>query len=100
MLPSAPTLYSKHCQLPVGRAVEAATPCGERSGRVASSDSRLYIMMLFWPPMRRCFLAPWAESGMVMKLTWEEVRALEARLGGLSGLLTLERASVRLTSMS
>ena len=43
MLPSVPKWYSKHCHDPTGRAAEEAEPCGERSGRVASSDSRLYI---------------------------------------------------------
>lgn len=57
-----------------------AIPCGERSGSVASSLSRLYIMILLWPPMRRCFLEPWAESGMVINVTWASVRALEAFL--------------------
>jgi len=43
ILPSVPKWYSKHSQAPTGRASEDATPCGERSGRVASSVSRLYI---------------------------------------------------------
>ena len=80
MLPSVPRWYSKHCQLPVGRVAEVEMPTGERSGRVASSDSRLYIRILLWPPIRRCLLLPWAGSGMVMKLTCESVRALDALL--------------------
>jgi len=64
----------------VGRAFEVAMPWGERSGRVASSDSRLYMRILDWPPMRRCLFVPWAESGMVMKVTWESVRAFDAFL--------------------
>lgn len=80
MLPSVPKWYSKHCHDPAGRAVEVADPCGERSGRVASSDSRLYIKIWFWPPIRRCLPAGWAESGIVMKETWLDVRAVVALL--------------------
>jgi hypothetical protein len=80
MLPSVPKWYSKHSQAPAGRAVEVAVPCGERSGRVASSDSRLYIRIEFWPPIRRCLPAAWAESGIVMKETWFAVRAVVALL--------------------
>jgi hypothetical protein len=40
----------------------------------------LYIRILLWPPIRRCLLVPWAGSGMVMKLTCESVRALDALL--------------------
>src|SRR4051812_21430469 len=79
-LPSVPRRYSKHVHFPLGRAVDVAMPWGLRSGRVASSVSRLYMRILDWPPMRRCFLAPWAESGMVMKETWASVSALVALL--------------------
>lgn len=58
IVPSVPTWYSKHSQLPAGRAAEVAMPCGDSSGRVASSDSRLNIRILLWPPMRRCLLVP------------------------------------------
>jgi hypothetical protein len=87
MLPSVPRWYSKHVHVLVGSALEDAMPCGERSGRVASSVSRLYMRILDWPPMRRCFFAPWAESGMVMKETWESVRALDALLYGMLALV-------------
>lgn len=40
----------------------------------------LYMRILDWPPMRKCLLDPWAESGIVMKETWESVRALVALL--------------------
>jgi hypothetical protein len=80
MLPSVPKWYSKHSQAFVGRAWEVATPCGERSGSVASSDSRLYIKIWSWPPIRRCSLVPSAESGIVMKETWLAVRAVVALL--------------------
>src|SRR5690348_7090048 len=80
MVPSVPMWYSKHCHSPVGRAVELAMPCGESSGSVASSDSRLYIRIWLCPPMRRCLFVPWAGSGIVMKVTCDEVRALDAFL--------------------
>lgn len=80
MLPSAPRWYSKHSQVPAARGLELAVPSGERSGRVASSDSRLYIRISFWPPIRRCLPSPWEESGMVMKETWLAVRAVVALL--------------------
>ena len=80
ILPSAPKWYSKHSQVSVARALEVAIPAGERSGRVASSDSRLYIRISLWPPIRRCFPSPWEESGIVMKETWLAVRAVVALL--------------------
>lgn len=55
-------------------------PWGERSGRVASSDSRLYIRMEDWPPMRRCLFVPWEASSWVMKETWSALRAVVAFL--------------------
>lgn len=67
MVPSVPRWYSKHWNAPVGRGVEAAIPDGERSGRVASSDSRLYMRIWLCPPIRRCL--PVVVSGIVMKLT-------------------------------
>jgi hypothetical protein len=69
IVPSEPRWYSKHWNDPVGRAAEAAMPCGDRSGSVASSDSRLYMRMLLWPPIRRCLLVPSVESGIVIKVT-------------------------------
>lgn len=78
MVPSVPRWYSKHWNAPAGRGVEAAMPCGERSGRVASSDSRLYIRIWDCPPMRRCL--PVVVSGMVMNVAWLPVRALDALL--------------------
>ena len=38
--------------------VREVKSAGERSGSVASSDSRLYIRILDWPPIRRCLLVP------------------------------------------
>jgi hypothetical protein len=81
MLPSVPRWYSKHVHAFVGNALDDAIPFGDRSGRVASSVSRLYMRILDCPPMRRCLFVPWAESGIVMKLTCESVRALLAFLG-------------------
>lgn len=66
-----------------------AIPCGERSGRVASSDSRLYIRMEDWPPMRRCLLVPWEASSWVMKETWSAFRAVVAFLDGIVSILGL-----------
>lgn len=80
MLPSVPMWYSKHSQAPVGKAVEEATPCGDRSGSVASSVSRLNMRMEFCPPIRRCLLVAWAASVMVIKETWLEVSAFVALL--------------------
>jgi len=78
MVPSVPRWYSKHWKAPVGRAVDEAMPWGERSGSVASSDSRLYIRIWLCPPIRRCLLVPRVESGMVINETWLLVRAVEA----------------------
>lgn len=75
-------------QVPAGSGADASMPWGERSGRVASSDSRLNMRMELWPPMRRCLPSPWAESGMVMKVTWASVRLVEAWLDE-GGMLTL-----------
>lgn len=69
MLPSVPRWYSKQSHSFVGRAMEVATPCGDMSGSVASSTSRLYMRIWSWPPIRRCLFVPCAESGMVMKET-------------------------------
>jgi hypothetical protein len=77
IVPSVPRWYSRHCHVPAGRSAEVATPCGERSGRVASLSWRLYIMISIIPPNRRCWFVPSAASGITMKVTWSDVRAFE-----------------------
>jgi hypothetical protein len=41
----------------------------------------LNMRIWLWPPIRRCLLVPWAESGIVMNETWFDVRAVAAFLG-------------------
>jgi hypothetical protein len=70
--------YSKHWNDPAGSGVEAAIPSGDKLGSVASSDSRLYMRISLWPPMRRFF--PVVVSGIVIKVTWLAVKAVVAFL--------------------
>lgn len=58
-------------------------PSGERLGRVASSDSRLYSRISIWPERRRC-LPPRPVSGITMKVTWSDEMELAWRLFAIS----------------
>lgn len=80
MVPSVPMWDSKHSQVLAGRPFELAMPCGESSGSVASSDSRLYSRIWLMPPILRCLSVPSAGSGKTMKVTWASPMALDAFL--------------------